>query len=86
MVACSVMALYGIAVRGKTVLQRRRQRAYAFLGTGLLLGNSLWEHLGLSDAAALALSIGGTVLIVIGIVLLYKGQYDSTLPGGSSAT
>jgi hypothetical protein len=85
-VASSAMVLYGIAVRGKTVLQRRRQRAFVFLGTGFALGNSLWEQLGLSDAAVLALSIGGTLLIVIGIVLLFKARYDATLPSGSSGT
>ena len=84
MASCSAMVLYGIAVRGKTVLQRRRQRAYVFLGVGLALGNSLWEQIGLSDAAGLALSISGAILVVIGVVMLVKGQYESTLPGGSA--
>ena len=80
------VALYGIIVRGRTVHQRRRQRAYAFFGTGLALGNSLWDHVGLSDGAALAMSVVGTVVLVIGIALLVKSQYESTAPGGSSAT
>ena len=86
MAFASALALYGIVVRGKTGWERRRQRAYAVLGTGLMLDNNLWEHIGLSETTALAMNICGSVVLIVGVVLMVKSKDESTLPGGSSTT